>query len=359
MLRRIGLIATFCACGIATSSLAQSNEFRLDESGNLVQTKPAAEPGSDEAVLADARKALAEDRPADAKKILDAWLSPRERETGILIAEAFFRRGDAISADGDEYEALYDYERVIREYPATEFYVLAVQRELDIAVRYVNGLDRRLLGARLLDASDIGEELLIRVQERMPGSRLAERAGIELADYYYRERDLALAVDAYDLFIANYPRSQYIPKAMQRRIYATIGKFKGPRYDGSPLIDAKILTRRFANLYPQQAAEAGLDEGLVARLDESAGEEMLESAKFYFAQNDDISARYVLRRLVKAHPRTAAAANALDILKDRGWLVEDTKPKDPAPETAKATPSAPATDKPAASTPDDNKEAAQ
>jgi outer membrane protein assembly factor BamD (BamD/ComL family) len=302
------------------------NEFRLDASGNLVQTRPAAAPDSDQALIAQVRQDLAEERFSQAQAALDAFLSANERTANPLLAEAYLLRGDALTAQGDEYDALYDYERVIRDHPASPHFVTAIERELDIAVRYANGLKRKLLGVRLLDAGDIAEELLIRVQERMPGSRLAERAGIELADYYYRQRDLAMAVQAYDLFIENYPSSQYAQKAMQRRIYATIGRFKGPRYDSSSLIDAKILTRRYASLYPQAAQEAGLTDGLIARLDESAGADMLETARYYFAQDDEVSARYVLRRLTRMHPRTQAAAEALRILEERGWGLKPAEP---------------------------------
>jgi tetratricopeptide (TPR) repeat protein len=349
-------LAAFSAIGLAHTSFAQSNEYRLDSSGNLVQVRPATEATGDEAVIANARRELAEDRPSEAKSLLDPWIDANERTNNPLLAEAFLLRGDATTAMGDEYDALYDYERVIKEFPSTEAYILAVERELDIGVRYANGLSRKLFGVRILDATDIAEELLIRVQERLPGSRLAERAGIELADYYYRSHDLGLAVQAYDLFIQNYPRSQYLQKAMQRRIYATIGRFKGPRYDGSALIDAKLLIRRFANLYPQAAQEAGLDDGLITRLDESAGEEMMETARYYLAKDDDVSARYVLKRLIRMHPQTAAAANAMDMMKDRGWMQPaDVKPTpDPfaAPAANVATPKPEPIDaKPAADAP--------
>lgn len=322
---RIRPTALLVILSAASPAIAQSTEYRMDDSGNLVQIR-TPEVASDEGAIAAARKDLAEDRPADAKRILDDFIERYDRSNNPLLVQALLYRGDALTAMGDEYNALYDYERVIKDYPATEQWVTAIERELEIGVRYCTGMRRTLFGARLLDASDIGEELLIRVQERMPGSRLAERAGIELADYYYRNRDLGLAVEAYDLFIENYPNSQYLKKAMQRRIYATIGRFKGPRYDGSALIDAKILTRRFANLYPAAAQEAGLDDGLITRLDESSGQEMMESANYYFAKDDPVSARYVLKRLLKAHPRTTAAAQALQIMEARGWVKPPAKP---------------------------------
>lgn len=334
------MIALLAACGgvlsIAQSANGQATEFRMDESGNWVQVRGPAV-GTEEADIAQARRDLAEDRPADANRVISTWIDRNDRVGSPYLPEALVIRGDALTALGDEYEALYDYERVIKEFPGSAAFVTSIERELDIAVRYVTGLKRRFFGVRMLSATDIGEELLIRVQERMPGSRLAERAGIELADHYYRNRDLELSSEAYDLFIENYPNSQYRQRAMQRRIYATIGRFKGPRYDGSALIDAQILTKRFASLYPTEAQESGLDDGLLARLDESAGQEYIETAKWYLRRDDPISARLILRRCVREHPKTAAAQQAIEILNARGWPIT-TAMSAPAAQNADAKP---------------------
>ncbi len=321
----IALSGGICTLALAPRALAQtpappSPEYRLDASGNWVQTG-APRAGTDEALIAEARKALAEDRPGDAQSLVDPFIERNDRTRNPLLADALVVRGDALTASGDEYEALYDYERAIKEFTASPAFITAVERELDIGVRYLGGLRRKFLGVRCLATSDIGEELLIRVQERMPGSRLAERAGIELADYYYREHELQLAVEAYDLFVENYPKSQYVQRAMQRRIYATIARFKGPKYDGSSLIDAKILTNRYAMRYPSDAEKAGLDDGLATRLDESAGQAMLENGKWYLKRSDDVSARLILRRLVRDHPKTTAAQEALDLIQSKGWSV--------------------------------------
>lgn len=306
----------------AAPALAQQRELKLDENNEWQTTRQPVE-GTDEWIVARARQDLADDRPGAALSAIDAWIRAQEAQRSgspsPYMADAILVRADATTASGDEYEALYDYERVIKEFPGTPAFTTAVDRELDIGTRYVNGLERKFFGIRMLDATDIGEELLIRVQERLPGSRTAERAGIELADYYYREHDLSLASEAYDLFTQNYRNSQYTMKAMQRRVYATIAQFKGPRYDGSKLLDAEILVKRFASLYPTQAREAGLDEALLARLDESAGLSMLESAKFYISRGDYPSARYTLTRLLDEHPQTAAAKTAFQTLEDRGW----------------------------------------
>ncbi len=308
----------------------------------------APEPGSDEAVIARARKAIAEDRPSDARTALDAFIDRHEKTSNVWLPQAYLYRGDATSAIGNEFNALYDYETVVRSFPQAPEYALAIERELEIAVRYVNGLDRKFLGVRFVDASEIGTELLIRVQERLPGSRLAERAGIELADYYYRDRDMALASEAYDLFLQNYPRSEYRMRAMQRRIYASIARYKGPRYDSKPLADAQVLIRRFMVQYPAQAQQTGLDEALLVRVDESGAQSLLQTADWYLGKGNAVSARYTLLRLIARHPQTNAAARAMDICTARGWLKPAEKPA--APDAPTDSPATPASETPATGT---------
>lgn len=323
-------------------------EFRLDQSGELATTNQPA-PGTDAAVLAEARRELAAERPGRAFDIIDAWIERNQRTDSSLLPQAYLIRADAATASGNEYDALYDYELIIKTYPNSPEYVLSVERELEIALRYVNGLYRKFLGVRIVDASDVGEELLVRVQERLPGSRLAERAAIELADHYYRQRDMALAGEAYDLFLKNHPRSAYVMRAMQRRIYANIARFKGPEYDSSILTDSRILIRRFMTTYPTQATEAGLDEALLVRIDESAAQQKLGIARYYLRTDDAVSARATLRRLLREHPQTAAAGEATDLMQRRGWLpatlqhpVEQPKELRPAAEPAPAATAPPA-----------------
>jgi len=309
-------------------AFAQTTTYTLDEGRGWVETANP-EPGSAADVIGRARKALAEGRPSRAKDLLDDWIDANEFSKSELLPEAFLRRGDARVALGREDRALYDYERVIKDYPGTEQFVIALERELEIGLRYLNGLRRRLWGTfRIEDATSIGEELLLRVQERLPGSRLAERAAIELADYYYRERELRLAADAYDIFVMNYPKSEYLQKAMQRRVFANIARFKGPKYDAGGLLEAQILIRDFAMKYPAQAEETGMNDALVARLDESAAAQMIETARWYFVRKDPVSARLVLTRLLRKHPGTIAAGEGATIMQERGWLA--TPPTIPA-----------------------------
>jgi hypothetical protein len=319
---------TGCKVTAPTGTIAPSealqgagSAYRLDESGRWVAA-PSADSAPltpDEATIAHARFLLAGDQPVRARRLLDRWISANEHTDSPLLPQAFLLRGDAILASSDEYKALYDYETVIKDFPGSPEYARAVERELEIGIRYLGGLRRKFWGMRIAGATDIGEELLVRVQERLPGSPLAERAGIELADYYYRIRDLGAASEAYEVFIVNHPRSEHAPKARQRRIYANIARFKGPGYDASGITEAQVLIEEYAALDPLGAQRAGLTDALTARLEESAAAQQLQKAQWYLRRGDAVSARFMLRRLVETHPRTVSADLAMQILDARGW----------------------------------------
>ncbi len=319
------MVVAVGAMGVAAP--AQQEEFTLTESGEFEQTS-APEPGTDAATIAEARKLLAQGRPAPARFILERWLDHYGGPESVWYPEVKLLLGDAKAASGNEYRALYDYEVITREYSNSEVFVKAIERELDIAVRYVNGLRRKLWGVRVVNARRVGEELLVRVQERLPDSAAAERAAIELGDHYYRIRDMSQASIMYSIFLERYPHSEYRAHAMQRRVYANIARFKGPKYDGSGLLDAQILIREFEREYPADAERAGMSDALIARLDESAAAQMLDKSRWYLRRGDHVSARYVLKRLLKKYNRTVAASQAYQLLAENGWIDEQPEGED-------------------------------
>lgn len=326
-------LAALWVCLPGVAALAQPDDgasratYELDDSGAWVQTAaPAA--GSDAEVMARARALIVERRTSEALSLLSGWLTENRRTRSAYVAEAYLLRGDAKVAADDEYWALAEYEAVMM-YPESPHFVTALEREYEIALRYLHGLRRKFLGLRIEDASSTGQELMVRIQERLPGSRLAEQAAIELADFYFRRREMGLASEMYEIFTRNFPNSAYRRWAMQRRIYASLARYKGPRHDTTGLIDARNLVHDFVEQYPQDAESAGINEALLTRIDESLGEKQLETAGWYLRTGDLPSARYTLRRLVVDHPQTGSAVEALRIMTERGWNPPVAPPAEP------------------------------
>jgi len=312
------VLAATCASAQPKTYELVDGRWVLAESQPQVQGDPA---------LVQARERLASGSDDAAVAMLDQWFEQNPDPRGSMMPEALLLRGDAHLAGGDEYRALLDYERVAREFSGTDALPIALERELRIANLYLNGLRVKMWGLIRIDSGiPLAEEIIIRINERLPGSRLAEQALLDLADYYYRERELRQAADTYDIFLKLFPQSDKRQIAMQRRLYANIAKFKGPKYDASSLVEAQVQIEEYAAEYPAQAREKGLDDALTARLDESLAAEMLETARWYLRVDDPVSARLTLNRLVRSHPRTQAAIDAQAIMKPRGWLPTPEQP---------------------------------
>ena len=295
--------------GMATPSVAmpQQDEFILGDDD--VWEEEPVEAGSQEALVLRARRALAKNEPQRARAMASASLD--RYELSPLRANMLLIRGDALLAMGDEYEALFDYEEIARKYPGSDVFVTALEREYEIAVKYAHGLKRKFMGTiRLINAEDEAQELLIRVQERLPGSRLGEQAGMELADFYYRNARLRLAADAYDLFIMNYPQSEDIDKARQRLIESYLASYRGPEYDASGLRDARARLEVLRATQPALAERVG-SKALLIRIYESEARKLLRTAQWYESIKDPVSAEQYIRRLVDRYPDSVATLDAL------------------------------------------------
>ncbi len=303
-MRRLAIFALAASVAVPCQFAAAQQDFKLDDRD---QWLPAEEvdPASPAGILNQARIALARNEGKRAMSLMEAWLE--RYPLSPLRPDALLILGDAKLSLGDEYEALFDYEEVARRYPFSSAFVPALERELDIARAYAGGLKRKFFGTvRIVPTDDDAQELFIRIQERLPGSALAEKAGMDLADYYFAKRDMPLAAEAYDLFVKNYPRSRQVDKARLRTIYAFYSGYNGPQFDAKGLGEASAKLRELQAMQPQLAKQVGA-EALLVRVYESEAQKMLTDANWYWASKDSISTERVIRVLIRKYPRSAAA----------------------------------------------------
>ncbi|MFZ4574291.1 MAG: outer membrane protein assembly factor BamD, partial [Phycisphaerales bacterium] len=318
---RVQLLAVISAlalaCGVAAG---QGVEYRLDTTGRWSPVS-AADENADRSVMTRTRELIASRKFTEARELIHAWLNANSGSGSPYVAEAYVLRGDSKVGQGDEFDALYDYERVVNRFPGSEMFATALERELDVASLYFGGLRRRSIGWIRIDSGrPIAEEIVMRINERLPGSKLAERALLELGNFYYKRRDLRMASETYDVFLTLFPTSRHRVFATQRRIFSNVAQFKGPRYDATPLIEARLQIDQFAATGSEAAEQLGLGDELKLRLDEAAAEQMLSVANWYITRGDPTSARFTMQRLVRRYPSSKAAEQAFDELTKRGWI---------------------------------------
>ncbi len=339
----LGALAAASVALFAGLAAAQT-QVRQDASGQWQPTATTTD-SPDRAEMDAIRQLLAQGRGTDAENRVEEWIK-RSSKQNAYYPEAVLLRGNAKLLQDREFDALYDYEEVIKDFPGSEQFVPALEKELEVARLYLGGLRRQSwLLLRIDDGVPTAEEIIIRINERLPGSALAEQALLDLANHYYDERDLRMASEAYDVFLTNFPRSEHRELALSRRIYSAIGQFKGPRYNTRSLVDAGVILRQYQDEFPLQAQLAGLDDGLATRLDEGQAAQLLTTSQWYLDRGDPASARLTLRRLIQTHPRTGAAAKAYAYLDSRGWLPKPSEAAttpDPSPDAATSPAAAPA-----------------
>jgi outer membrane protein assembly factor BamD (BamD/ComL family) len=298
---------------ICISSITVAQEtYDLDIKSDDWVLENAPKPNSPEAQLAAAAKQLAEGNYQEAMRLSSNWIE-RNKYYWELIPKAHMIHGDSLFAQKYYYESLFDYEIVARVYAGTSEEIPAIEKEVEIATMFAHGTRKLQWGMRISDATDEAIELLMRAQQRLPDSPLAEKAAMELADLYFRTSEMLLANDMYDIFVANYPNSLNLNKAKVMSIRTQLATYRDSAFDDSGLVDARSKLVRLKSRNPILASQI-ITSGLITRIDESLGQKMLKTAQWYLRVNNPIAAEYTIRQLIIKHGNTTATIEALERL---------------------------------------------
>jgi outer membrane assembly lipoprotein YfiO len=286
---------------------ADPKTWELKTSGNwaptTTTTSPASAPVADPTI--DRVQQLFDTKQYDAAHdvVLD-WLKAhpkgKDRARAIfLMAQVYFVRGDRL-------ESFYQCDELLDNFPDSKLYFPALELQFRVADAYLNGYRNTFLGVAIIPMEETAIEMLFRIQERSPGSPLAERALARSADYYYRSSQFDLAADAYGAFIRFFPRSPLAPRARLRQAYANFAQFRGPRYDATPLLDARAQFLDILARDPEMAREEGVRQ-FVDRIEEQLAAKIYFDANYYQRVNQPKAAVFLYRTLIQRYPNTREA----------------------------------------------------
>src|SRR5690606_9202614 len=104
--------------------------------------------------------------------------------------------------------------------PDSPLFAEALQRQYDIADAYLKGYKMRFMRIPMFRAYDEAIEMLFRIQQRVPGSAIAEKSLLRSADFYYADAQYDLSADAYASYIRAYPRSPLVPRVKLRQAFS-------------------------------------------------------------------------------------------------------------------------------------------
>jgi outer membrane protein assembly factor BamD (BamD/ComL family) len=294
-------------CLLVGQSLGAPQSWELqDGRWTPLTTQASTRPVSDP-TLDRAEELLASRQHNAARSLLLRWIkldkgSPLRDRAIFLLAEVYYQ-------DGDRIRSFYHLDELMDTFPDSPLFYRALEMQYRIADAYLKGYKIKFLGMPIIGAEDEAIEMLYRIQQRSPGSPLAERSLLRTADYYYANSEFDLAGDAYASYTRSYPRSPLIPKVRLREAFSSLARFRGLRFDATPLIDARAQLVDIINAYPELAKEENLPT-ILDRIDSSFAHKIYVTAEFYRRTKDLKTAAYNYRFLIKTYPRSPEATLA-------------------------------------------------
>ncbi len=301
----VGLAAT------AAAARGQDQTWELiDGHWQAVATAPTTQAVSDE-TLDRVESLIGRGQQAAARKVCVTWLQSHKGSSIydralLLMARAYYAADDRITA-------FYYCDQLMDEYPSSGYFQTALKLQYQIADEFLSGHKMRFLGMPIVDANQEAIEMLYRIQQRSPGSPLAERGLLRTADFYYATSEFDLAADAYAVYVRGYPRSPMVPRARLRQAFSNYAQFRGLKFDPTPLIDARAQLVDLGRSYPDLAVEENI-ASVIERIDATLAAKIYHIADFYLRTHQPRAAVYNLRFLIANYPESREAKRASDRL---------------------------------------------
>jgi outer membrane assembly lipoprotein YfiO len=302
---------------------SQVSEYSGHGQWHQISTAPAAAEIIENPTLDRVERLIDAHQISDAHQLLSPWLkeNPKapDRDRGLfLLAEIYYQQDDRLTA-------FYHLDELMDKYPSSRFFAAALQKQYDIADAFLSGYKRKFLGLHILPADEEGIEMLYRVQERSPGSALAERALLRSADYYFRSSQFDLAADAYGAFARAYPRSPDVSYVKLREAFSSLAQFRGVRYDATPLLDARSQFLEVLDKFPQLAAQENVKDR-VERIDNTLADKLYITGDFYVRTHKPAAAAYVYRYMLQKYPQSPVAGTVRTALAGLPAAARNTLP---------------------------------
>jgi outer membrane assembly lipoprotein YfiO len=292
--------------GAATAAPPAGQEEFEFKDGKWV---PATEPveGTEQGHLALVRKLIERGEGRSAlratKRFFKIYPDSPRREEALLLA------GRAEIVRGRYWQAFEWLEEQLAEYPAGRYYEWALSREFEVAEAFLAGKKRIHFGIFRLRAEGDGLDILLRIAEHAPGTTIAQKAMLRIADHQYEKARFAEAAAAYDEFLEMFPKSAQAQYAALQAARSTHAQFQGVAFDDTPLLEATQRYLNFQQAYPGPAREADV-EAILAEITAARANKLFETGAFYERTDRPDSATFYYKLVMRDFPQTEWADRA-------------------------------------------------
>jgi outer membrane protein assembly factor BamD (BamD/ComL family) len=304
------------------SSEPPSSTMVLGSDGWRPMAKPAPDPQAD-AELDAAMKLFQQAKFEEAEKAFTKIAKDRKGTTWgensqYYLAESQFQRKKYVAAH-DSYEKLY------ADYPATAYKDKLTKREYEIAQVFLVQSDPKAPDDKklpwtarfdgrlpIIDSQGTGLKALEHVRNNYPDGPMAERAAIEIADFYMKHEDYESAAMYYEQFVDEYSgkKSPHVQYAQLAAIDARMKGYLGPEYDAAGLEKARGLIGKTMNTFPDRDASFEKLYLTLDHINDAQAEKRFTTGMYYKRTGKVASAEYYLGMIPQRWPNSPWAVKA-------------------------------------------------
>ncbi|MEM8873917.1 MAG: outer membrane protein assembly factor BamD [Planctomycetota bacterium] len=217
------------------------------------------------------------------------------RDQGLYLAAT------ALFEFGNRAKSFFYCDELLDTYPESPLYDDALRLQYTIADEFLKGYKERIAKLPIADGQDKAIEMLFRIQERAPGSPLAEQSVLRAADHFYGKRDFDFAAIYYQAYIEAYPRSPQASEAKLRLAFSNLFQYRGPEFDSGPVIEARNDLAELIGTEPDMARERELQK-VVTEIDIELVRKRLTSGDYYRRTGEKRAAAMMYQSVLDDYP---------------------------------------------------------
>ena len=217
-----------------------------------------------------------------------------------------FIEAETLFSKGKFAKAVRGYDKLLTEFPKSELYQAALDRQFAIATAFLAGQKKKVLGVFKIKGYAEGTKIMERISDRAGNAPIGLKAALAIAKSLERRGKFAEAYQKWSQISSQWSTGQIGRQALLAMARCQHAAYKGPKYDASELISAKSYYENFKLRYPKDAEKFDVDKKL-KQISEQLAEKQFDIGQYYQRSGNNQSANFYYQMVVDNWPVSTAA----------------------------------------------------
>ncbi|MHC4126402.1 MAG: outer membrane protein assembly factor BamD [Planctomycetota bacterium] len=217
-----------------------------------------------------------------------------------------FLKAEMLFSSGKLTKAAKSYNKLMAEYPDSELYQAALERNFTIATAFLAGQKIRVLKIFKMRGYAEGQKMMEKIIDRAGDAPIGKKAALAIVQSLEKRKKHEQAYQQWSKISSKWSTGEVAKDALLGMARCKHAAYRGPKYDASSLISAKSYYENFKSRYPDQAQEIDVD-GKLEQITEQLAYKELNIAQYYDRTGNKQSANIYYQMVSDGWPNSNAA----------------------------------------------------